>query len=178
MARQCGLSQSYLSRLERGDAPGVTLEHLCLALRAVGLDLSAKAYPSGQPVRDKAQLGLLGDLRSHLPAMAEWRTEVGLRIPGDMRAWDAVCRLGKLRIGVEAETRLRDLQAVQRRLALKKRDDEMDRIILLVRASRSNRAVLRAFSQELAEAYPISSEAALRELAAGRDPGGDALIVL
>ena len=49
---------------------------------------------------------------------------------------------------------------------------------LLVRASRSNVAVLRAFSQELADAYPISSEAALRELAAGQDPGGDALIVL
>jgi transcriptional regulator with XRE-family HTH domain len=178
VAAVVGVSQSYYSRMERGAAQGVTLEHLSVAFQAVGHDLSLKAYPSGLPVRDKPQLELLGRLRTHVHARATWKVEVPLRIPGDQRAWDAVIGIGRLRIGVEAETRIRDVQAVERRVALKKRDDGVDRVILLVRATRSNRAVLRAYERELLAAFPVTSADALAALADGRDPGSDAIILL
>ena len=178
VAAAVGVSQSYYSRMERGAAHGVTLEHLGVAFQAVGHDLSVKAFPSGLPVRDKPQLELLSRLRTHVHARATWKVEVPLRIPGDMRAWDAVIGIARLRIGVEAETRIRDVQAVERRVALKKRDDGVDRVILLVSATRSNRAVIRALARELQAAFPVSSADALAALAEGRDPGGDAIILL
>lgn len=178
VAAVVGVSQSYYSRIERGAAHGVTLEHLSVAFQAVGHDLSVKAFPSGLPIRDKAQLELIGRLRTHVHAQATWKVEVPLRIPGDRRAWDVVIGIGRLRIGVEAETRIRDVQAVERRMALKKRDDGVDRVILLVRATRSNRAIVRALARELQSAFPLSSADALAALAEGRDPGGDAIILL
>jgi hypothetical protein len=41
-------------------------------------------------------------------------------------------RIAGLRIGVEAETRARDRQELQRRVALKRRDGGVDRVILLL----------------------------------------------
>jgi transcriptional regulator with XRE-family HTH domain len=180
VAAVIGVSQSYYSRVERGTAHGVTIEHLSLAFQAVGHDLSIKAYPSGRPVRDKPQLDLLARLHGQLPSIATWKVEVPLRIPGDLRAWDAVIGIARIRIriGVEAETRLRDVQAVERRVALKKRDDGVDRVILLVAATRSNRAVIQAYARELEAAFPVTSADALAALREGRDPGGDAIILL
>jgi hypothetical protein len=57
---------------------------------------------------------------------------------GDPRAWDATVRGDVFRAGIEAETRFRDQQALDRRLALKERDGGMDRLILVLLDSRSN----------------------------------------
>jgi hypothetical protein len=78
---------------------------------------------------------------------------------------------------VEAETRLNDLQATERRARGKQRDLGLDRLILLVADTRHNRAVLEAHP-ELFERYPISTRACLLALRDGRDPGGDAIVVL
>jgi hypothetical protein len=79
---------------------------------------------------------------------------------------------------VEAETRLRDLQALDRRLALKERDGGMDRLILLVLDSRANRDVIRAHRDQLALRFPVAGARALELLGAAVDPGGNALILL
>lgn len=84
----------------------------------------------------------------------------------------------EVRIGVEAETRLRDIQALDRRLALKERDGGMDRLILLVMASRSNREAIRSHGDILAARFPVPGARALEFLGAGVDPGGNALILL
>ena len=73
-----------------------------------------RLYPDGDPVRDAAQLGLLERFRRRLPAGARWETEVPLPIQGDRRAWDALVGLRGRRAGCEAETRLTDLQALER----------------------------------------------------------------
>ena len=97
---------------------------------------------------------------------------------GDSRAWDAVLRGAGVRIAVEAETRPRDVQELDRRIQLKLRDSLIDRVILLVAATRSNRAVLREMRAALAATYPIPGPRALAALEAGRDPGGNAIIAL
>jgi len=82
-----------------------------------------------------------------------------------------------MRIGVEAETRLRDIQALERRVALKKRDGNLTRVVLLVADTRANRALIRSLGSTVQGAFPVPGRVALDALAAGRDPGGDALIL-
>ena len=73
---------------------------------------------------------------------------------------------------------LRDVQALERRIALKKRDGDVDAVILLVRDTRWNRHVLREWRALLSAAFPADSRQALADLAAGRLPDQDALILL
>jgi hypothetical protein len=78
---------------------------------------------------------------------------------------------------VEAETRLSDVQALERRIGAKQRDLGLERVILLLADTAANR---RAVSQipELARRFPLSARGCLMALAAGRDPGGDAIVFL
>ncbi|HET7677301.1 MAG TPA: helix-turn-helix transcriptional regulator [Candidatus Limnocylindrales bacterium] len=172
-----GVSHAHVGRVERGRAPGVPVVQLARLLAAVGLDLSVKTYPAGPPLRDVAHQALLERLRVRLRPGLHWRTEVPVA-PGDQRALDALITAPGLRIGVEAEMRLRDLQAVTRRVALKRQDAGLDRMILLVAATRSNRLSLRGYEAALRADYSVSARRALQALAEGRDPGGSAIIVL
>ena len=79
---------------------------------------------------------------------------------------------------MEAETRIRDVQALQRRIEGKRRDSGIDRVIPVVADTRTNRAALRAAGDVLAGSYPVPAPDALAALAAGRDPGGDAIILM
>ncbi len=82
------------------------------------------------------------------------------------------------RYGVEAELNPLDGQALLRRLALKVRDGNVDGVILLLPETRQSRAFRHEFQTFLAGEFPISARVALMRLAAGREPGGNALIVL
>lgn len=172
------LSASQVSRIERGLIGAPNLERLAIMCAAVGLELSVRAYPAGDPARDAAHLALLGRLRSRLHATVSWRTEVPLPIPGDLRAWDAVLTAEGRPMGVEAETRPRDVEALERRLALKQRDGGMASVILLLADTRNNRLLLRAHADELAEAFPVPRVRALERLAVGVHPGGSAVVLL
>jgi transcriptional regulator with XRE-family HTH domain len=178
VALACGLAPSYISRIERGMAPGVSVYHLARILSVVGLDLTARAYPAGSPVRDAGHLALLGRLRARISPTLEWRTEVPLPLPGDLRAWDGRIGGPGFRCGVEAEMRPRDLQALDRRLSLKKRDGGVDHVVLVLADTRANRALMREFGDALRVNYPLDRRVALAALEAGRDPGGSAIILL
>ncbi len=78
---------------------------------------------------------------------------------------------------VEAETRLDDLQALERRVRIKQRDLRIRRVILLVADTRHNRSVVTAHP-ELVERFPVTMRACLAALRAGRDPGGDSIVLL
>jgi transcriptional regulator with XRE-family HTH domain len=177
-ARAAGLSRSSWSRLERGVARNVSLVDLARAAAAVGLVLQVRLYPGGEPVRDAGHLALLERLRSCLPDDARWSTEVPFPNPGDLRAWDAMIRLARVRVGTEAETRGRDSQALQRKLALKRRDGNVDHIVLLLADTRHNRSFLRAAGEGLLKDFPVPGPVALERLRAGRDPGGNSIILL
>ncbi len=176
--RAMGISAASWSRLERGRTSYLPLVTLARALAVVGLDLHVRADPGGQPVRDWAHLQLLERLLSVLGSEARWRTEVPLPNPGDWRAWDAMIELHRLRIGVEAETRARDAQELQRRLTQKQRDGGVDRLILLLADTRHNRAFLRAVGAGFLADFPVSSRQALERLAVSQDPGGNAIVLL
>jgi hypothetical protein len=105
-------------------------------------------------------------------------TEAPLPIPGDLRALDGFTRLGGRTIGVEAETRVTDLQAVERKVQLKKRDAQVDLMVLLVADTRSNREVLALHRENLRGAFPLDTRAVLSALAAGEPPAADGIVIL
>jgi hypothetical protein len=129
-------------------------------------------------VRDAAQLALLRRLRGSLPSGVRIRFEVPLGIQGDLRAWDAIIEGPGWWRPVEAETRLRDLQALQRRLRLKCRDAGVSAVILLVADTRHNRQVLRTNADALAELCPTSSRQLLTTLRTGRPPARGGVLIL
>ena len=97
--------------------------------------------------------------------------------PGDQRAWDATASLWGLRVGIEAELRPTDLQSLERRLALKKRDGAVARLILVLTDSRHDRALLRVTGESLRVPFPVQGRAARLALHSREDPGGDVLIL-
>jgi transcriptional regulator with XRE-family HTH domain len=172
-----GLSHSAIGRMERGVVERITVDRLALVAAVLGMDLRIGLFPTGTPVRDSAHLGLIGRLRERVPGTLRWRTEVPVPIPGDLRCADVVIDGELVDAMVEAETRLDDLQAMERRIYLKQRDLGIRRVILLIADTRHNRAVLGAHP-ELLERFPLSTRACLLALREGRDPGGNAIVLL
>jgi transcriptional regulator with XRE-family HTH domain len=178
VALAAGVSHNKVWRIERATTLDLSVLDLTRVAAVVGLDISLRFYPGGDPIRDAAHVQLLQRLRARIHPDLRWRTEVPLPIPGDGRAWDAAIAGVGFVIGVEAETRVRDAQAVARRVNLKQHDGELDHVILLVADTRANRLALQAARPELAEAFPITQRIALGALAEGRCPGGNSVIVL
>ena len=177
VARACGLSRAAMSRLETGANRRVTIEELARVGGAVALDVRIRTYPAGDPIRDAGQARLLERFRSRLGPGLTWSTEVPLPLPGDLRAWDAIVRSSTWRIGVEAETVIDDVQAVERRLALKRRDGEVDHVILLVSDTPRNRRAVAAAGAAFGD-LPLRTRDILAALRDGRDPGGSGLVFL
>ncbi len=171
-----GMSTSQASRIERALVPSLTLEQAARLGLAVGLDLSAKYYPSGDPIRDAAHVALIERLRVRLHSSLVLLTEVPLPIAGDRRAWDAVIKGLDWHLPVEAETRPRDMQALDRRIALNLRDSGFDQVLLLLLDSAANRRLVG--SGALPGRFVVRGRSALARLAEGRDPGGSAVVLL
>ena len=178
IASALGIDRSWVSRVEHGHVEDIGIIAASELLAAVGLELSVRAYPSGGPLRDAGHAALLDRFHARIHGSLGWATEVPLPLVGDMRAWDALIRGPGWRCGVEAETRPRDLQALERRLALKVRDGAVDVLVLLLLDSRHNRALVREHADALHERFPVPGVRALELLGAGVSPGGNALILL
>jgi transcriptional regulator with XRE-family HTH domain len=178
VARQAGLSRSKAGRIERGEYVNVPLIELIVLAAVVGLEISARAFPVGTPLRDRAHAALLERFRSLLNAALRWATEVPMPNAGDLRAWDAMITGTGFRVGVEAETRARDGQALERRIRAKQRDGMVDAVILVLADTRANRAFLRERSASFTELFPIRSREALAALVTGRCPAGNAVILV
>ena len=167
-----------MSRTEAGRTEDVGIVRMASMLAVVGLELGAKAYPGGSPIRDAGHLDLLGRFRACLHPSLQWDTEVPLPRIGDLRGWDGFVRGRAWRYGVEAETHPTDGQALARRLQLKVRDGDVDGVILVLPSTRHTRAFLAAAGALLQPMFPVPGTRALELLRAGIDPGGSALIVL
>jgi transcriptional regulator with XRE-family HTH domain len=173
-----GMSHAQLGRIERAELRGLTVDQVVRACTSVGLRASIRAFPSGDPLRDAAHLALIDRLRRELPPAASMRTEVPVVPAGDLRAWDAIVRIGHETMAIEAETRLRDLQALERRLALKMRDGRIGVLILLVSATRGNRRTLSVHREALRGLAPLDTREVLGALRAGHAPKASGLVIL
>lgn len=171
------LSHSTIGRMERGDVRRLTIERVAQVSAVLGLELRVTFFPAGSPVRDKGHLALIKRLRLRVSRSLRWRTEVPTPINGDLRAADVVIDRAEFGILVEAETRLSDVQALERRVRTKQRDMRLARVILLIADTRHNRSVLDAHP-ELAEQFPVSTRVCMLALRDGRDPGGDAIVLI
>jgi len=173
----CGISGSTASRIEGGATHDPDLRVLAAMAAVVGLELRVRAYPAGDPIRDAGSQRLITRLRIRLHPDLTWMTEVPLPILGDLRAWDAMIRSAAWRLAVEAETVLEDIQAVERRLALKQRDGQIDHVLLVVADTRRNR---RALASAPAAFLGFSRDARrlLRNLSRGAEPRTSGILLL
>jgi transcriptional regulator with XRE-family HTH domain len=180
IASHASISRDRVGRIERLRERDVPAGVLVRMADAVGLDLPLRAFPAGDPLRDAGQLRLLRRFEARLGPGWYWKHEVPLPIPGDKRAWDSegTFRTTRLVIDTEAEGRLGDFQAMLRRIALKRRDGQVARLVLVVADTRHNRDVLRAAAREFAAAFPADPRRAIAQLREGIDPGDDVLLVL
>ncbi len=178
VANEVGISRAELSRIERADAEWASVLVLARLCAVVGLDLAARAYQGGSPIRDARHARILEELRRLLHASLAWAIEVPFPNPGDQRAWDALIRGEGWRFGVEAELNPIDGQALIRRVNQKQKEGMVDGLILLMPDTRQTRAFRREFAEPLKQLFPIPARAALQRLAVGQRPGGNAMIVL
>ena len=178
LAHAAGLSASQVRRIEQDRVPGVSVRTLALLFAVLGMRLSARPYPDGPPLRDAAHARLLSRFQARLPSPVRMRTEVPLWIDGDRRAWDAELATLDDTCKLEAETVLHDLQATDRKVALKMADSGTDRVILLVADTRRNRHVLAEFRPLLRSRYPLETRALMQHLRAGRLPPLSGVAVL
>ena len=172
-----GMSRTKVGRIEVGNT-STTLDDLWALAVPLGLDVSTRLFPVGDPARDKGQRAVLERLHVKVHEALRWRTEVPFPNAGDLRAWDAVIWGAGWSCAVEAETRLTDLQALDRKLGIKLRDGLVDHLILLVSDTRHNREVLRAGRDVLVGRFPVDGAELLEALREGRDPAGNGIVVL
>lgn len=178
VGRAVGCAASTVSRIEHGLVRSLTLSLLMQLAAAVGLKAWVKTFPLGRRPLDAPQLGVLEAFNARLHAGWRRELEVVVQIAGDLRAADEVIRKDGCSCAVEAVTRFADVQAQVRGAKAKCRDLGCDRLIMVVRGSHANRRMIRDAGPLLREALPIGTRQAMAALSAGRDPGGDCLIVL
>ena len=147
VGKAVGLSGSQISRIERAKLPSLSIVQTSRTASVLGLDLRFNAYPGAEPLRDAAHAERLRRLLSHVRAPLRYRVDVPLPRredgPPELRGWDAVLYGHGRRTGVEMEMRVRDLQAMIRRHAMKRRDDPVDGFLLVLAETHNNRRVLR-----------------------------------
>src|SRR5262249_12926284 len=115
IGRALRLAPGQVARIMRGQSPNLSIVRAAQVLETVGLQLSAGAYPVGPAVRDSGQVALLGRMRRRVSSALSWREEVAVvelptaGVPG-LRAWDAAIDGLGVRVRVDAETHVGDVQ--------------------------------------------------------------------
>lgn len=146
--RAAGLSQAFVAgalgvsrpTVAAWEAARVTPSSVQLGRwgAVVGLDVGLRAFPGGSPLRDAAQLRLLDRFHRLVGNRWAWRTEVPVsRDPRDRRAIDATLVRDGRRVGVEAVTRLVDIQGQTRPILLKQEASGIGIFVLVLSDSGS-----------------------------------------
>ena len=178
VAAALGVSRDRIARVELRRLTSVGIDYMFSHAAAVGLKASLKFYPVGGAIRDEAQASYIARFVKRIGHGWRVRLDVPIPLPGDLRAVDVLLQNSACRMIVEVITRLRDLQAQLRAAQLKQRDMGADRLILVVAGSHANRVALAAARATLLATFELDTRRVLASLAAGEDPGRDAVIVL
>lgn len=180
VAASADLSRTRYGRIEAGRVPSLSILEYCRIAVVLGLDPAIRLYPGGVPVRDAAHADRLRRLIALARPPLVARTEVPLPIQPDrreQRAWDLVYAGHGQRTAVELEMRLADVQALIRRIALKRRDDAVEQFILAIADTRTNRRVLAEYPDMFAELPRLRPSLVWRALEAGQLPPTGILLV-
>ena len=178
-ARSAGISPAQLSRIERNILDAPSIEQLWRAAAPLGLRGFARLYPAGSPVRDRAHLAVLERFERIIAPPLRLIREVPLPLDGDLRAWDGMIIGRAGRCFVEVETHLRDMQAMDRRISAKLRDDpRSDTVVLVVMRSAHNRDVLRDHRESMRGLLPLDGAAIHAVLRGGQIPRTSGVVML
>lgn len=178
VGRAVGRSRQEIGAIERGELVDIGLVQLARLAAAVGLDVPIRTFAGGSPLRDAAQLSLLERFRVAIGPSLPWRTEVPVsRDPLDRRAFDAVLALGRTSVGVEAITRLTDLQAQIRAITLKQATAGFASVVLVLADTRHNRRAVHDGETTLGAAFPLPPRIVLAALRAGTPPSGNGYVL-
>jgi hypothetical protein len=129
-------------------------------------------------LHDQASQALIGRFTSLLHGDFRRTREVPFPNLGDRRSWDLMLRLEDCLVGVEAETRVRDVQALVRRIRQCQRDGGADEIVLVLSDTAHNRAVVGQLREALGAQFSTSPRAILAALRAGRRLPGSGVVLL
>lgn len=165
LAAALGWSQSDLSRFERlARIDSISIVAVAEVVTLLGLQLSASLHATGDPIRDQGHQALSARFRALLAPAFRVAAEVPLPSPGDGRSWDLFLRLDTILIGVELETRIRDVQWLVRRIRERERDGGSDHVLLVLSASRANRQLLPQLLEALGDRFATSPRRVLEGL--------------
>jgi len=173
VANAAQLSRAHYSRIENGQIANLSLLEAARIANVLGLDLSIRLYPGGNPLRDGAQVKRLATLLREVGPPLSYRTEVPLpNVVGrfEQRAWDSVISGVGGRIAVEVEMHVRDSQALERRLSLKRRDDPTEGFLLVLADSAATRRVLADHPELFADLPRLRRATVLAAVRVGQHP--------
>ena len=170
-------SQAEISRRERGRSPGIGVDRLALHAAALGMRLSVKLWPMGGAIRDAAQARYIAAFVARIGSRWTVTLEAPVPIAGDLRAIDLLLRSPAGSVAVEIITRLADLQAQLRAAQLKARDAHATRSVIVVAGTHANRRAMVNARGATVQAYDLDARHVLLDLAAGRIPPRDAVIL-
>ena len=177
MAHALGWSETAYRRFEQGKSR-TNVADLSAVAAVVGLELSADFFPSGKQIRDRGHQALIKRFRSRLGSAWRVVAEVPLPNPGDPRTWDLVLRIPAQVVGVEAETRIRDVQRLVRHIHQRARAGGADVVLLILANTRANRALLPELLEALGPEYATSPRQLLRALREGQPLPGSGVVLL
>lgn len=182
LAAALGWSSSGVRRMLGGKLDDLGVIGLSEVASVLGYEISLGLHPVGDPLRDKGQLAV--GKRFDAMLSSAWRVTDETLLPGagELRAWDKLLRMvgasPRYLVGVDIETRIRDVQALTRRTRARERDGMVDAILIVLSDSATNRRLVQELRSSLGPAYATSPRQILGALRSGERLVGSGVILV
>jgi len=180
LARMAGVTQSFVSAVERG-ARSPSLDAACVLAAAVGQELGLRLYPAdGVSLRDSGQASMASTIVG--AAHPTWHPYVEFPVgTTDRRAADLVLVGRDEVLHVEIERRIVDFQAQIRNATLKRdalsaRFTQPVRLIVALPDRRSSREAIGELATLLSRTMPVRSSRIRRGITHGEPVSGDGIL--
>jgi transcriptional regulator with XRE-family HTH domain len=178
LSKRLGWAQTRYSRFERNADP-ITVEDVCLVAAVLALRPRFDLHRVDEGLRDQGGQRLIERFCGLLSPVWIVRREAPFPTLGDLRSWDVLIRVGtSFRAGIEAETRLRELEELVRRIRQRELHGGVDEILIVLSNSAHNRSNVNALRSALGASYTTSPRELIGALRAGRPLPGSGVILL